>query len=65
MTPSTAIQPPLEQATADAPAAGCACYDGAWAWVLDNIRRIVPFPVRGKHRLYDVVANRLFMVEAA
>ena len=39
--------------TADEARAACAYYDGAWAWVLENIRRIVPFPVRGRHRLYD------------
>jgi len=50
---------------ADAAAAGCACYAGAYAWVLDDIRRIVPFPVRGKHRLYNVAVERVLILEAA
>jgi len=40
--------------TADETQAGCKCYEGAYAWVLDNIRRLVPFPVRGKHRIFNI-----------
>jgi hypothetical protein len=50
---------------ADADAARCAYYEGAYAWVLDNIRRLVPFPVRGKHRLYDVAVDRVLILEGA
>lgn len=38
----------------DEAAARCALYDGAFAFVLSNIRPIVPFPVRGSRRLFDV-----------
>jgi len=50
---------------ADEQAAGCALYAGAFAWVLGNIRRIVPFPVRGEHRLFDVEVSRLVVVDCA
>jgi hypothetical protein len=29
-------------------------YSGAWAWLLEDIRPIKPFPVRGRLKLYDV-----------
>ena len=32
----------------------CPTYPGAWAWLLENIRPIPPFPVRGRQRLYNV-----------
>jgi len=52
--------------TADEAEAGCKCYEGAYAWVLDNIRRIVPFPVRGKHRIFNIEVTRpLQFMEAA
>lgn len=35
----------------------CELYPGAYAWVLTCIRRIEPFPVRGKLGLYDVDYN--------
>jgi hypothetical protein len=38
----------------DEPAARCRKYDGAFAWVLDNVHRIEPFPVRGQPGLFDV-----------
>ena len=38
----------------DEKAARCSLYDGAWAWVLDNIRPIEPFPVKGQLGLYEV-----------
>lgn len=38
----------------DEPAAKCACYPGAYAWFLDDIRRIRPFPVKGRLKLYEV-----------
>lgn len=38
----------------DEEAACCEIYDGACAWVLEDIRRLVPFPVRGQQGLYRV-----------
>lgn len=38
----------------DEEAAACYVYAGAVAWVFENIRRIKPFPVRGKQGLFDV-----------
>ena len=35
--------------------ARCQWYNGAWAWVLEDIRPIQPFNVRGHLKLYDVV----------
>jgi len=35
-------------------AAKCACSENLYAWVLKDIRRIKPFPVKGQLRLYDV-----------
>lgn len=34
--------------------ARCKWEDGAWAWVLSDIRRIKPFRVRGKQGIYEV-----------
>ena len=34
--------------------ARCQWYSGAWAWVLEDIRKIQPFSVRGRLKLYDV-----------
>ncbi len=39
---------------ADESEACCPIYDGAFSWVLTNIRKITPFPVKGKLGLYDV-----------
>ena len=38
----------------DEMAARCACYPGAYAWILQDVRRIKPFVVRGRLGLYDV-----------
>jgi len=38
----------------DEMAACCAVYDGAFSWILREIRRIKPFSVRGQLGLYDV-----------
>lgn len=38
----------------DEPKALCSKYDGAFAWVLDGIRPIKTFPVRGELGLFDV-----------
>jgi len=39
---------------ADEGPARCQWYKGAWAWVLEDIRQIEPFGVRGKLGIYDV-----------
>lgn len=39
----------------DEEAACCALYPGAWAWVIENIRKVEkPFPVRGMLGIYEV-----------
>ncbi len=38
----------------DEPEAFCRIYDGAWAWVFDNVRRIEPFYVKGSMGLFNV-----------
>ncbi len=38
----------------DEEAACCEWYEGAYAWVLCNIRRIRLFPVQGQQGLYEV-----------
>lgn len=38
----------------DETAACCELYPGAWSWVLEDIRPITPFPVRGRLGFYDV-----------
>ncbi|MBN1377837.1 MAG: ASCH domain-containing protein [Gammaproteobacteria bacterium] len=40
--------------TDDEAAACCPVYDGAWAWVLENITPVDPFPVKGTLGLYEV-----------
>ena len=39
---------------ADEDAACCDLYSGAWAWLLEDIRKIAPFPVRGKQMFFHV-----------
>jgi len=43
----------------DEDAARCAPYPGAYSWVLANIRRVKPFPVRGQLGIYDVPCDTL------
>lgn len=38
----------------DEGAACCEKYDGAWSWVLENVRRLKPFPVTGQLGLFSV-----------
>jgi hypothetical protein len=38
----------------DEPEAQCRKYDGAYAWVLEDIRPIKPFPVQGEMKLFEV-----------
>ena len=42
---------------ADEVAAQCSIYPNAFAWVLQNIRAIEPFPVKGQLGLYEVDVN--------
>jgi hypothetical protein len=42
---------------ADELAARCQLYDGAFAWVLTGIRRIVPLPVRASVGIFDVAID--------
>jgi hypothetical protein len=35
----------------------CGEYPGAWAWVLSEVRRVEPFPVKGQLRLFQVKIN--------
>ena len=39
---------------ADEVAAQCSIYPNAFAWVLQNVRAIEPFPVKGQLGLYEV-----------
>ena len=39
---------------ADEHAAQCRLYRGAYAWILRDIHRVKPFPVRGQLGIYDV-----------
>ena len=39
---------------ADEEAAMCSVYPGAYSWVLEDIRTITPFAVKGQLRLFDV-----------
>lgn len=48
----------------DERAAGCGIYPRAQAWVLENIQAIVPFPVRGMQRLFNVeTKGRIIMAD--
>lgn len=38
-------------------AACCPWYRGAWAWLLDDIRAVKPFPVRGRLGIYPVLLD--------
>ena len=43
---------PMRQS--DEPAARCAVYPDAYAWLLKDVRRIRPFPVKGQLGIYEV-----------
>jgi len=34
--------------------AGCQVYDGAWAWMLEDIRIVRNLPVKGSLSIFDV-----------
>ena len=44
---------------ADEDAAMCERYPGAWSWLLENIRPIKPFPVKGQLGIYEVACDTL------
>jgi len=37
-------------------------YSGAYSWILENIRPVTPFPVKGSQGIYDVVINELIPI---
>jgi len=39
---------------ADADFAGCDWYEGAWAWVLKNIRPVEPVRIKGSLGIYEI-----------
>jgi hypothetical protein len=39
---------------ADEAAARCAIYPGAYSWILTDVRRLKPFPVRGQLGIFEV-----------
>jgi ASCH domain len=43
----------------DEAAAACPIEPDAYAWVLGNVRRVRPFPVRGKLGIFDVPVSSL------
>lgn len=43
----------------DEPKARCKMYPNAFSWVLDNVRLIEPFPVKGQLGLFEVAIPRL------
>lgn len=44
----------------DSQAAQCSCF-GLWAWVLEDVRVFVPFPVKGRLGIFEVdVDERIF-----
>jgi len=46
---------------ADEDAAMCDIYNGAYSWVLRNVRRIEPFSVSGQLGIYEVNANIIYL----
>lgn len=43
----------------DEVAAKCECYYGAYSWVLDNVRKIEMFPVKGQLGLFNIENNKI------
>lgn len=42
---------------ADEPWAYCPVYEQAWAWVLDQVQPVAPFPVRGRLGLFEIACH--------
>jgi len=38
--------------------AACSWYMGAYSWIFKNLRKIEPFPVKGKQGLFEVEYDR-------
>ena len=47
---------------ADESAARCQLYAGAYAWVLQDVRPLKPFPVRGQLGIYEVAVEEATLV---
>ena len=43
----------------DEAAACCDLYDGAWAWILEDIKKIEPRKVKGQLSIYDIDLENL------
>jgi len=50
-------------AKADEKVACCKIYDGAWAWVLKDVKKIHPRKVRGRQRMYDIDLEKLPLLD--
>ena len=48
---------------ADEKAACCEIYRNAFAWILDNIRPIEPFPVKGQLGIFEVKYENYIMLQ--
>ena len=42
----------------DEAAACCDVYEGAWAWILEDIRAIQPFPLKGRLGIFEVSGHQ-------
>lgn len=45
---------------ADEKSACCPIYDGAYSWMLSNLRVIQPFSVKGKLGIYDIEVPKIY-----
>lgn len=50
--------------TSDEVAACCEKYPNAKSWVLENIQKVKPFPVKGRLGIYDVADHLIQLLEA-
>jgi hypothetical protein len=50
---------------ADEAAARCAIYPGAYAWLLADVRRVKPFPVRGQLGIFEVPISQAELVRGS
>jgi hypothetical protein len=41
----------------------CEIYENAYSWILENIRKIKPFPVKGKLGIYEVKYENHIMLQ--
>lgn len=47
----------------DETAACCPLYPGAFAWIIEDIKRVKPFPVKGHLGIYEVDAEQIITIE--